>query len=165
MSFSRKTVIETLADIIRERFAVEAERDRVFHWPEGSVQADAYLPEPLHCLVQFDDETHCTRERARTFSTYPADMALNFDVGRYLAGQNPGSLDLAHADALADLLPARHGFNPTVRIRADEIAEQPGTLRERLECLLSRRFSVHVSTAFQAMIEAAGAKPHRTQSR
>src|SRR5262249_33791742 len=121
---------------------------------------DLYLPSPLHCIVQFDDASHCTRERAATFATYPADTPLNFDVRRYSADQMNGDAALAHADMRLDLLPPKHGLNPTVRIRADELDELNGPLSERIESVLSQRFAFHAGTTFHLMADNAGAKPH-----
>jgi hypothetical protein len=147
---------------MQQRFRVDAERNKQFEWMEGTVVADLYLLAPLHCLVQFDDAAHCTRERAATFAGYPDDAPLNFDVRRHLADQTPGDAALAQADMLADLAPPKHGFNPTVRIRVDEIEELAGLLPDRIESLLSRRLAFHAGTTFHLMVENAGAKPHRT---
>lgn len=149
---------------MRRRFDVTAERDRKFEWPEGAVLVDLYLPAPLHCIVQFDDGAHCTCERATTFADYPLNAPLNFDVRRYLTDQASGDATIASADVLADLLPPKHGLNPTVRIRADEIAELDGPLATRVEMLLSHRFALHAGTVFQNMLDTAGAKPHRTHA-
>ena len=54
------------------------------------------------------------------------------------------------------------GLNPTVRIRYDEVAELPGTVEERVEQILSKRFAYHAGTTFHLMLENAGGKPHRT---
>jgi hypothetical protein len=169
---------------MRRRFKVEAERDKQFDLEcadlsallengkagtssrtpkQVTVLADLYLPHPLHCIVQFDDATHCTRERATTLASYPPDLPLNFDVRRYLSDQLPGDAALAQSDMLADLLPPKHGLNPTVRIRSDEIDQLAGSLAERIEALLSKRFALHAGTTFHLMIENAGAKPHRPQ--
>jgi hypothetical protein len=150
---------------MRRRFKVGSEPNKQFVWDDITIHADLYFPHPLHCIVQFDDATHCTRERAKTFANYPADAPLNFDVRRYLADQAPGDAALAHSDMLTDLLPPKRGFNPTVRIRFDEINELTGPLTERIESLLSTRFALHAGTNLDLMIDNAGAKPHRTQGR
>ncbi len=162
MEITKQTVLASVAELMRFDFEVNAEIDKQFDWPEGSVTADLYLPPPLHCIVQFDDATHCTRQRAATFSKYPADAPLNFDVRRYRADQMEGDAQIATTDMVVDLLPPKHGLNPTVRIRFDEIAELPGTLPERIQTLLSRRFAYHSGTVFQNMLANAGGKPHRT---
>src|SRR5258708_22928070 len=125
-----------------------------------AIVADLYLPPPLHCIIQFDDATHCTRERAATFANYPSDTPLNFDVRCYHADQTSGDTALAQADMLADLLPPKHGLNPTVRIRADEFEELTGPVAEPIESLLSKRFAYHAGTTFHLMVDNAGAKPH-----
>ncbi len=160
MKIAKHAVLDAVASLMRRRFDVAAERDKPFVWGDATILADLYLPAPLHCIVQFDDATHCTRERAATFANYPPDAPLNFDVRRYLADQTNGDAALAHADVLADLLPPKHGFNPTVRIRADEIAESSGPLAERIESLLAKRFAYHAGTTFHLMMDNAGAKPH-----
>ena len=145
---------------MRRRFNVDAERDKAFVWGDTTITADLYLPDPLHCIVQFDDATHCSCERAKTFANYPSDAPLNFDVRRYLADQTAGDAALAQSDMLADLIPPRHGLNPTVRIRFDEIGESSGPLADRIESLLSKRFAFHAGTTFHLMVDNAGAKPH-----
>lgn len=152
---NREAVLDAVASLMHRLFDVTAERDRQF----GPVTVDLYLPAPLNCAVQFDDATHCTRERAATLTGYPTDTPLNFDVRRYKADQTSGSATLAASDKLADFI---EGLNPTVRIRYDEIEELPGTIEERVETLLSKRFAYHAGTTFHLMLENAGAKPHRT---
>lgn len=158
MNITKDAVLNAVASLMRRRFDVVAEHNKQF----GPVTADLHLPAPLNCIVQFDDEAHCTHERAGIIASYPPNTPLNFDVRRYLADQTPGDKALAQADALADLLPPKHGLNPTVRIRADEIAELTGPLETRVETLLSRRFAFHAGTTFQHMLANAGGKPHRT---
>ena len=160
MKITKKAVLDAVASLMRRRFNVVAERDKQFVWGNATILADLYLPAPLHCIVQFDDATHCTRERAAMFANYPSDAPLNFDVRRYLADQTNGDAALAQADRLADLLPPKHGLNPTVRIRADEIGELSGPLVDRIESLLANRFAFHAGTAFHLMVDNAGAKPH-----
>ena len=152
---TRNEIIDAVASLMRRRFDVTGVRDKQF----GPVTVDLYLPEPLNCAVQFDDASHCTRERAATFAGYSPDTPLSFDVRRYQADQAPGSAELAAKDKLTDLI---EGLNPTVRIRYDEIEELPGTVEERVEAILSKRFAYHAGTTFHLMIENAGAKPHRT---
>ena len=160
MKITKDAVLNAVASLMRQRFNVEAERNRQFVWGDAKILADLYLPAPLHCIVQFDDATHCTRERAATFTNYPSDTPLNFDVRRYYADQTNGDVALAQADVLVDQLPPRHDLNPTVRIRADEIEELSGPLAERIESILSHRFAYHAGTTFHLMVDNAGAKPH-----
>jgi hypothetical protein len=162
VKFSKNAVLDAVASLMRRRFNVDAERNKRFVWGDVTIIADLYLPAPLHCIVQFDDATHCTRERAKTLANYPADTPLNFDVRRYYADQTPGDAALAQADMLADLLPPKHGLNPTVRIRFDEIDNWSGPIAERIESLFSTRLAFHASTTFHLMVDNAGAKPHRT---
>ena len=160
MKITKKAVLDAVASLMRRRFNVVAERDKQFVWDDATILADLYLPAPLHCIVQFDDATHCTRERSMTFANYPSDAPLNFDVRRYHADQTSGDVALAQADVLADLLPPKHGLNPTVRIRADEIDELTGPISDRIDSLLSKRFAFHAGTTFYLMVDNAGAKPH-----
>jgi hypothetical protein len=175
MKITKQEILDAVASLMRQRFNVTAEPKNSFTWPLPSdvilseakdlasnftVVADLYLPPPLHCIVQFDDASHCTRERSKTFANYPSDTPLNFDVRRYHADQTPGDAALAQSDMLTDLLPPKHGLNPTVRIRFDEIDELNGPLVERIELLLSKRFAYHAGTTFHLMLENAGAKPH-----
>ncbi len=160
MTITKQAVLDAVASLMRRRFSVDAERNKSLTWGDVTITADLYLPDPLHCIVQFDDATHCTRERAKTFANYPSDTPLNFDVRRYHVDQSPGDAALAQADTLADLLPPEHGLNPTVRIRFDEIDELNGPLVERIESLLSKRFAFHAGTTFHLMVDNAGAKPH-----
>jgi len=152
---TKATVLNAVASLMRRRFGVTGERDKRF----GPVTVYLYFPEPLNCAVQFDDASHCTRERAATFAGYPPDTPLNFDVRRYKADQTPGSAEVARQDMQTDLIT---GLDPTVRIRYDELEELPGTLEERVEQLLSNRFAYHAGTTFHLMLENAGGKPHRT---
>lgn len=161
MNITKDTVLEAVAALMRHDFEIEGKRNQRFDWPEGSVVADLYLPAPLHCIVQFDDATHCTRERALTFGAYPEGTPLNFDVRRYRADQTDGDAQIAAADVVIDQLPPKHGLNPTVRIRADELAELNGPLAQRVEALLAKRFAYHSGTVFQGMLTNAGGKPHR----
>jgi hypothetical protein len=160
VTITKQAVLDAVASLMRRRFSVDAERNKHFVWGDTTITADLYLPDPLHCIVQFDDATHCTCERAKTFANYPADVPLNFDVRRYHADQTPGDAALAQSDMLADLLPPKHGLNPTVRIRFDEIEELNGPLTDRIELLLSKRFAYHAGTTFHLMLDNAGAKPH-----
>lgn len=162
MTITKNAVLDAVASLMRRRFNVDAERNKAFAWGDTTITADLYLPNPLHCIVQFDDATHCTRERAKSFANYPSDTPLNFDVRRYHVDQTSGDAAIAQADMLADLLPSKHGLNPTVRIRFDEIDELSGPLPDRIESLLSRRFAFHAGTSFHIMLDNAGAKPHRT---
>jgi len=160
VKITKKAVLDAVASLMRRRFNVEAECNKQFVWGDATILADLYLPAPLHCIVQFDDATHCTRERSMTFAKYPSDTPLNFDVRRYHADQTSGSDAIVQADVLADLLPPKHGLNPTVRIRFDEIDELTGPLVDRIESLLAKRFAYHAGTTFHLMVDNAGAKPH-----
>ena len=160
MKITKDSVLDAVASLMRQRFDVKAERNKQFVWDDAKIVTDLYLPPPLHCIVQFDDASHCTRERAMTFANYPPDAPLNFDVRRYHADQTSGDAAIAQADVLADQLPPKQDLNPTVRIRADEVEELTGPLADRIESLLSKRFAYHAGTTFHLMVDNAGAKPH-----
>jgi hypothetical protein len=160
VKITKEAVLDAVASLMRQRFNVKAECNKQFIWGDAKMMADLYLPAPLHCIIQFDDASHCTRERAATFANYPSDTPLNFDVRRYHADQLSGDTAIAQTDMLADQLPPKQGLNPTVRIRADEIEELSGPLGERIESLLSKRFAYHAGTTFHLMVDNAGAKPH-----
>ena len=160
MKITKQAVLDAVASLMRRRFNVADERNKQFVWDDTTIVANLYFPAPLHCIVQFDDASHCTRERAATFANYPSETPLNFDVRRYYADQTNGDAALAQSDMQVDLLPPQHGLNPTVRIRADELDELSGPLAERIESLLSQRFAFHAGTTFHLMADNAGAKPH-----
>jgi len=160
VKITKDAVLDAVAALMHQRFNVDAERNRQFVWGDVKILADLYLHTPLHCIVQFDDAPHCTRERAITFTNYPPDTPLNFDVRRYHADQTSGDVAIAHADMLADQLPPKHGLNPTVRIRSDEIEELSGPVTERIESILSHRIAYHAGTTFHLMADNAGGKPH-----
>src|SRR5882672_3706320 len=141
MTASRNDILDAVAKLMHHSFDVTGERDKRF----DDISVDLYLPAPLNCIVQFDDARHCTRERALTFASYPADAPLNFDVRRYRADQTAGDEELARQDVAIDLLPAKHGLNPTVRIRYDEITEP---LNDCIVSLLAKRFAYHAGTTF-----------------
>jgi hypothetical protein len=119
VKITKDSVLDAVASLMRQRFGVTGERNKQFIWDGVTIMADLYLPAPLNCIVQFDDATHCTRERAATFANYPSDTPLNFDVRRYYADQSNGDAAIAQTDMLVDQIPPKHGLNPTVRIRAD----------------------------------------------
>lgn len=96
------------------------------------------------CIVEVDESQHFTPSRALTLEMYPSDVLTSFDRGmwheRSLGGRRPPGggfarpcpplfpdpggrhLQRAFRDALADLLPAEHGWRPTLRIADWEVA-------------------------------------------
>lgn len=106
---------------------------------------DGYLPN-YKCIIEFDELQHFTAFRARTFEHYPADARLGFDVDAYRSLCNQHATDALNKgaagyrkpkpefpfdggraaqralfDACRDLLPVRHGLEPTVRISEFEL--------------------------------------------
>ncbi|QKW18393.1 hypothetical protein HUT16_04315 [Kitasatospora sp. NA04385] len=90
-------------------------------------------------ILEVDEKQHFTAARAVTLERYPATAVLGFDSAHWLArsraltGREPGGgyarprpplfpgdggrhRQRAFRDALADLLPAEHGWLPTIRV-------------------------------------------------
>jgi hypothetical protein len=170
-----QTVTGILADLLRETFRVRCERDKTFPWLRCKgrlIVATAYFGPPLHCLFQFDSAVHFNRDRLRTLDGYPDAAPLGFDFARYQnlcqASRRRSSAQTrrrASEDALLDLLPPKHGLNPTLRLAEAEIREKVvGRLtaarsRAALETLLEKRFSVHAGTTFLQLLEHPSGKP------
>ncbi|MYR58902.1 hypothetical protein GTY54_22550 [Streptomyces sp. SID625] len=115
-------------------------------------------------IVEVDEKQHFTGARALTLEHYPSTVELGFDAAQWLArsraltGREPGGgyakpkLPLfpgdggrhrqrAFRDALADLLPAEHGWLPTIRIsdtEADGVITAPNPASS-LSTLLGER--------------------------
>jgi hypothetical protein len=122
-------------------------------------------------IVEIDEIQHFNRYRGLTLSKYPAELRLAFDretwVGRsqdeprQKSGgwakpkpplfPRPGGRHLQRAfrDALADILPLDHGFEPTLRIAHFEVkqwvhaADAPQRMRELLDRKLCTDVSSH----------------------
>jgi hypothetical protein len=90
---------------------------------------DFYVLEPRF-IVEFDESQHFSRPRLLALSLYPAEFKAGFPIGRWqelcrlidARDDTPFDRDERRAwyDTLRDLVPARHGFSPTVRLYADE---------------------------------------------
>ncbi|MFD5921095.1 hypothetical protein ACFVYP_33845 [Kitasatospora sp. NPDC058201] len=95
-------------------------------------------------ILEVDEKQHFTSARALTLEHYPSTVELGFDAARWparsrdLTGREPGGgyaeprpplfpgdggrhRQRAFRDAPADLLPAEHGWLPTVRISDTEV--------------------------------------------
>lgn len=91
---------------------------------------DFYLPNPRF-IVEFDESQHFSRPRLVTLSLYPPEFEAGFPVTRWqelcrlidAKDDTPYDRDERRAwyDTLRDLVPTLHGFNPTVRLYADEL--------------------------------------------
>ncbi|MGH7798118.1 MAG: hypothetical protein ACREQ2_24920 [Candidatus Binatia bacterium] len=87
---------------------------------------DFYVSTPPF-IVEFDESQHFTRARLITLSLYP-EMALGFSIPRWqelcrevdAQDDQPFDRDERRAwyDTLRDLVPAVHGFEPTIRLYA-----------------------------------------------
>lgn len=90
---------------------------------------DFYISSPPF-ILEFDESQHFSRPRMVTLSLYPKEVQLGFSLHRWqdLCGEinakdgDPIDRDERRAwyDALRDLVPTLHGFNPTVRLYAGE---------------------------------------------
>jgi hypothetical protein len=114
-------------------------------------------------IVEFDEEQHFNRYRALTIRSYPRAAAAAFDrrawlhaceAKRRLEGGGFGvpkpplfphddgrHRQRAYRDALADLLPAAHGWLPTLRVADFEVVAwvYGRGARRRMEQLLAER--------------------------
>jgi hypothetical protein len=91
---------------------------------------DFYVPDPRF-IVEFDESQHFSRPRLVTLSLYPLEFKAGFPVARWqelcclidAKDDTPYDRDERRAwyDTLRDLVPALHGFNPTVRLYTDEL--------------------------------------------
>jgi hypothetical protein len=125
----------------------------------------------LHCgrsdyrVVEVDESQHFNYFRAMTLDLYPLELRLAFDLrtwterSRHEPRQKSGSWaapkpplfpgsggrhrQRAFRDALADILPVDHGFQPTLRIGDFEVKDWIGAADAcaRMEDLLNRKFS------------------------
>lgn len=90
---------------------------------------DYYMPEEK-LIVEFDESQHFTRARLISLSLYSADWKYGFSPERWkdlcrridAVDDTPIDRDERRAwyDVLRDLVPAVHGFKPTVRLYASD---------------------------------------------
>jgi len=180
----KEVVLDAVERVLSLYFNIVSERDKEFCWvmpksmqalcgrlgkelnygvsQEINIVAQAFFPDPINCIIQFDDETHCNQERARIFDLYPPGIPLNFDVWKYTQDQRTGgTTSVIFNDVMTDLLAPLNGLNPTVRIRRDEVGLSVSEYEAKIRSLLARRFAIHAGTTFGHMLDNAGAKPHR----
>jgi len=171
----RDRVVSTLAALFRDKYRAECEREKTFPWLKADAKpviVDAYFAAPLNCLFVFDGAGRFTRDRAKTLASYPADVPLGFDFRLYRelcaadrARSTPQTCRQAEIDRALDLLPPKHGLNPTLRIAAAELEERIAgepterKLRKALDELMEKRLSVHAGTTFQQLLEHPSGKP------
>ena len=92
-------------------------------------------------IVEFDESQHFSRSRLITLANYPENFPLGFSRARWqelcraidASDDQPFDRDERRAwyDTLRDLLPTLHGFQPTVRIYAEEVGWCGLTTSER----------------------------------
>jgi hypothetical protein len=92
---------------------------------------DYYVADPPF-ILEFDESQHFSRARLIAFNNYPKDLPLGFPLAhwqelcRVIEAKDDEPVDRderrAWYDTLRDLVPLTHGFNPTVRIYAEELA-------------------------------------------
>jgi len=83
-------------------------------------------------IVEFDESQHFSRSRLITLANYPENFPLGFSRARWqelccaidASDDQPFDRDERRAwyDTLRDLVPTLHGFQPTVRFYAGEVA-------------------------------------------
>jgi hypothetical protein len=89
---------------------------------------DYYLP-GCRRIVEFDESQHFSEPRLVSLSLYPGDLEYGFSVRHWIelcrriraADDTPIDRDERRAwyDVLRDLAPSIHGFQPTVRLYAE----------------------------------------------
>lgn len=92
-------------------------------------RCDFYISDPSF-ILEFDESQHFTRPRLVSLSLYPVEFKLGFPLSRWkelcrvidAKDDDPPDRDERRAwyDTLRDLVPTLHGFNPTVRLYANE---------------------------------------------
>ena len=90
---------------------------------------DYYITDPPF-ILEFDESQHFSRPRLVTLNSYPANLSVGFPISRWqrlccdidAKDDEPFDRDERRAwyDTLRDLVPAIHGFKPTVRLHAEE---------------------------------------------
>lgn len=175
MKLTTDTIVAALERLFQEHFRARCERRKTFPWlaHEGKlIVVTAYFGAPVNCLFEFDDARRLNGDRVRKLDNYPPDAPLGFDFALYRelcaadrAKSTAATKRQAAIDACVDLLPPRHGLNPTLRLAAAEIRERLAgpvndrKLRETLAALLDKRLSVHAGTTFLQLLEHPSGKP------
>lgn len=175
MKLDAQLVIETAAALFAEKFGAACERGKTFPWLqwEGKpIAAACWFGPPVNCLFEFDSADRFSRERLRELDSYPPDAPLGFDVPLYrrlcaASRRKSGTAarQQARRDTALDLLPPRHGLNPTLRIAEAELrARLRGRLtRPQVQIavreLLAQRFDLRAGTTFLNLLEHPSGKP------
>lgn len=175
MKVKAEEVLCVLQEILWQKFHAKCERDKTFPWLKVGgtrISASVYFGAPVNCLFQFDSPADFTRDRGHALESYPKDVPLGFNVPLYkeLCGADRRrstrrTQQRAEHDAALDLLPSKHGLNPTLRFTEAEIREKiAGAITEKklrvaLEALLEKRLSVHGGTTFLQMLDHPSGKP------
>lgn len=117
-----------------------------------SLDCDAYFGGKWNFMFEFDEFQHFSTARQRSLELYPSDLKLTVDTKQYmmLCKVNKGKADKyreskvtadfnfrggrtaqrAYFDCFRDLLPDRHGLNPTLRITEFEVASVHGNTEQ-----------------------------------
>lgn len=177
---SAAQVLDVLEELLCGKYRARCERNKRFVWLQCAgkqIVAAAYFGPPLHCLFAFDPDERCNRDRGRTLAKYPANAPLGFSFPLYQElcassrrKSTPQTRRLAREDAALDLLPPKHGLNPTLRLAETEVREGihgPVTdrkLRVALNDLLEKKLSLHVGTTFQQLLDHPSGKPFVPQA-
>jgi len=175
MKLDAETVIDELAALFHEKFHSDCERHRTFPWLKNQgklLVAVAYFSPPLNCLFMFDESRRLNRDRGRTLAGYSHDAPLGFNFSLYekLCAANRSGSTLrsrmwAEEDVALDLLPPKHGLNPTLRLAEAELRDKLNgkftkeKLRNALVSLLEKRFNMHAGTTFLQLLEHPSGKP------
>lgn len=175
MKLTTDTIVAALERLFQEHFRARCERRKTVPWlvHEGKpIVVAAYFGAPVNCIFEFDDARRLNGDRLREMENYPPDAPLGFDFALYRelcaasrTRRSAATKRQAAIDARVDLLPPKHGLNPTLRLAAAEIEERftgrmnERKLREVIASLLDKRLSVHAGTTFLQLIEHPSGKP------
>ena len=109
------------------------------------LDCDAYFGGKFNFIFEFDEFQHFSTTRLKTFEFYPSDLLLNFSISEWKTlcnankfkadkyRQSKSTVDFdfsggrtaqrAYLDCFRDLLPAKNGLNPTLRINDFEVVD------------------------------------------
>lgn len=121
------------------------------------------MPNSARRIIEVDESQHFNHYRARTLGFYPADVRIAFDRNVWIGhseakkklegggfarprpplfpGEGGRHRQRAFRDALADIVPQEHGFEPTIRIAYFEVEQWLNTndAPKRMKELLGTR--------------------------